>query len=243
MKVALVTTDPQCYIFDSLYKERLEIDIILVSLSKRKPKSIFKKIRKVGLLASIINFFFRKTYQIHSNVSVYDLEQKGYKITRIQGYNHKALNSVEYDLGISATNSLIPESFFSFFKNGMLNIHHEILPERRGAQPIFWSIFDKTFKTGFTIHEINSKLDAGNILYKEIVDLDLKQSKYFDFIYSNTKKIKEISAQKILDFVKKEEFDPLFELNLNVIIPNRFYTSPKLSEHITAYYNWKNVKR
>jgi methionyl-tRNA formyltransferase len=71
------------------------------------------------------------------------------------------------DLGLSLGNGYIGKSVFSIPKYGMVNIHSEILPEFPGAQSIIWPIHQGMEETGFTIHQIDSIIDHGDILFQE----------------------------------------------------------------------------
>ena len=71
------------------------------------------------------------------------------------------------DIGLSLGNGYITKSVFSIPKYGMLNIHTEILPCYQGAQSILWPIFDGVKETGFTIHQVDSHIDTGEILFLE----------------------------------------------------------------------------
>ena len=54
----------------------------------------------------------------------------------------------------------------------MVNIHTEILPDFKGASSIIWPIYKKIKTTGFTIHQIDKKIDNGKILYQERYAID-----------------------------------------------------------------------
>ena len=71
------------------------------------------------------------------------------------------------DLGLSLGNGYISKSIFSVPKYGMINLHMEILPEFQGAQSIIWPIYEGKIETGFTIHQIDNKIDTGNILFQK----------------------------------------------------------------------------
>ena len=49
----------------------------------------------------------------------------------------------------------------------MINIHIELLPAFRGGAEIIWPIYERVYETGFTIHQISSKFDKGDILYQK----------------------------------------------------------------------------
>src|SRR5262249_26828523 len=60
-------------------------------------------------------------------------------------------------------------SFVSMFPNRIINIHISILPWNRGADPNFWSWFDRT-KKGVTIHYIDHDVDTGDVLFQDHID-------------------------------------------------------------------------
>ncbi len=78
------------------------------------------------------------------------------------------------DLGLSLGNDYIAKSVFSIPRLGMINIHHELLPEFRGAQSVIWQIYEGSTRTGYTIHQIDSHIDTGYLLYREEMSIELK---------------------------------------------------------------------
>jgi len=79
----------------------------------------------------------------------------------------KDLNKYRYDFLISfGYRYIIEESILNYFKSKAINLHISYLPWNKGADPNLWSILENTPK-GVTIHQINSKLDAGKILYQK----------------------------------------------------------------------------
>jgi len=71
------------------------------------------------------------------------------------------------DLGLSLGNGYIGERVFSIPRHGMINLHNEILPAFQGASAVIWPIYENVAETGFTIHQVNRKIDDGDILYQE----------------------------------------------------------------------------
>lgn len=47
-----------------------------------------------------------------------------------------------------------------------INIHGSLLPKYRGLHSIYWAIMNGERELGYTIHEINEKIDDGNIIYQ-----------------------------------------------------------------------------
>ena len=69
----------------------------------------------------------------------------------------------------------------------MVNIHTEILPDT--ASSIIWPIYKKIKTTGFTIHQIDKKIDNGKILYQERYAID-----FYPTLEETVKKSKKISC-------------------------------------------------
>lgn len=78
------------------------------------------------------------------------------------------------DLGLSLGNGYIAESVFSLPRYGMVNVHSEILPDYQGAQSIIWPIHDGVPFTGFTLHQVAKRIDAGDILYQERYPIEFR---------------------------------------------------------------------
>ena len=78
----------------------------------------------------------------------------------------KLFREAKADLGLSLGNAYIAKSVFSIPRHGMVNIHMELLPDFQGAQSIIWPIYEGIEETGFTIHQIDNKIDTGDILYQ-----------------------------------------------------------------------------
>jgi methionyl-tRNA formyltransferase len=81
------------------------------------------------------------------------------------------LRALDLDIALSLGNGIIPSAFFRIPRLGMLNVHHELLPEYRGAQTVLWQLHDASRTTGYSVHEITERLDAGRILLREQVPI------------------------------------------------------------------------
>ena len=78
---------------------------------------------------------------------------------------------------------ILPTSFINIPKYGCINIHVSLLPRWRGAAPIEHALLAGDNKTGISIINITSKLDAGDILMQESFLLD--QNMYSDDLALN----------------------------------------------------------
>lgn len=61
---------------------------------------------------------------------------------------------------------IIKQDIIDHMQGHIINLHTSLLPWNRGANPNFWSFFDKTPK-GVTIHLISKELDRGDILFQK----------------------------------------------------------------------------
>jgi len=56
----------------------------------------------------------------------------------------------------------------------MINVHTEILPRFQGAHSIIWPIYEGISETGFTIHQVDSHIDTGPILFQEKYPIEFR---------------------------------------------------------------------
>lgn len=68
---------------------------------------------------------------------------------------------------------IIREPHLSLYRDRMVNIHISLLPWNRGADPNFWSWFDRTPK-GITIHAIEDGIDTGPIIVRCVTEFPMK---------------------------------------------------------------------
>ncbi len=54
---------------------------------------------------------------------------------------------------------------------GGINVHASLLPKYRGAAPIAWAIYHGEQRTGVTIIRMSTRLDAGDMLAQEAIDI------------------------------------------------------------------------
>ncbi len=94
-------------------------------------------------------------------------------LNKIKVLQPEKLNSIEselidFDLFIViAYGKIIPEKIINLPKFGTINLHYSLLPKWRGASPVESAILNNEKVTGITIQQMVYKLDAGNILFQE----------------------------------------------------------------------------
>ena len=74
---------------------------------------------------------------------------------------------------VAAFGLLLPEYVLRLpVKYGCINVHASLLPKLRGAAPIQWAIMNGEKKTGVTIMHMDKKLDAGDMILKEEIEIE-----------------------------------------------------------------------
>ncbi len=70
-----------------------------------------------------------------------------------------------------AYGQIIPKEILDIPKYGCINVHASLLPKLRGGAPIHWAIINGFTKTGITIMYMNEKMDAGDIIKQEEIEI------------------------------------------------------------------------
>jgi methionyl-tRNA formyltransferase len=63
----------------------------------------------------------------------------------------------------------LPVSLLTLPPLGCLNLHPSLLPANRGPQPLFWTFREGQRETGVTVHLMEERFDAGDILEQEAI--------------------------------------------------------------------------
>lgn len=77
---------------------------------------------------------------------------------------------------VVAFGQILPESILNIPKYGCINVHASLLPKYRGAAPMQWSIIDGEKETGITTMYMAKGLDTGDMILKEVVPMDPKET-------------------------------------------------------------------
>lgn len=84
-----------------------------------------------------------------------------------------ALSKSEDKIGlVFAYGKIITQELIDVFEGQIFNLHPSLLPKYRGATPIQSALLDGAEETGFSIIKINSRLDAGDIVFQEKIKVD-----------------------------------------------------------------------
>jgi methionyl-tRNA formyltransferase len=83
----------------------------------------------------------------------------------------KKLKDLNADLFIIVAFRMLPEVIWRIPSRGTINLHASLLPHYRGAAPINHAIINGESVTGITTFFIDDKIDTGNILLREMIQI------------------------------------------------------------------------
>lgn len=84
------------------------------------------------------------------------------------------------------------------FPRGCINVHGAPLPRYRGLMPAFWALRNGEKMTAVTVHDLDSKLDNGDILVQREVPIGAK-----DTWNSLVRKTKNAGAEALLEAIAR----------------------------------------
>lgn len=141
----------------------------------------------------------------------------------------ETLKSLNPDLFVVVAFRILPRSIFSIPKFGSFNLHGSLLPKYRGAAPIQWAIINGDTKTGLTTFFLEEKVDTGNIILME--ELEINKNDNLGTLHD---KMSEKGAELILKTVNLiEEGDFTLEMQDNELAT----PAPKIKKE-TCRIDW-----
>ncbi len=82
------------------------------------------------------------------------------------------LEAVQPDIAVVvAFGQIMPAPIIYLPRWHTVNVHFSLLPKFRGASPVAWAILAGEKRTGVTIFELNEKMDEGDVLLWEELDI------------------------------------------------------------------------
>lgn len=106
-----------------------------------------------------------KEFAVEKNLPVFQPEKLRSPefLSQIEGLNA--------DIFVVVAFRMMPKTLFEMPHLGTFNLHASLLPDYRGAAPINFAIINGETKTGVTTFFINEKIDEGNILLQESLEI------------------------------------------------------------------------
>lgn len=81
------------------------------------------------------------------------------------------IKNLNADIFVVVAFRMMPKVLFQIPPKGTFNLHASLLPQYRGAAPINFAIINGEKETGATTFFINEKIDEGNILLQEEIEI------------------------------------------------------------------------
>jgi len=106
-----------------------------------------------------------KTFAVENNLPVFQPE----KLRNPQFLED--IRNLNADVFVVVAFRMMPRILFEMPKMGTFNLHASLLPDYRGAAPINFAVINGEKKTGATTFFINEKIDEGNILLQDEIEI------------------------------------------------------------------------
>ena len=137
----------------------------------------------------------------------------------------KRLEDLNLDIIISFSAPVVfRERLLNASKLGCINLHCSYLPYYAGLFPSFWVLFKDEKYTGCTVHKMDTKIDNGDILMQEKVEISND-----DTIFSLLNKTKSIGGDlmiKVIEELRDNNLKPI----KNHASEKNYFTWPTLEE-------------
>jgi methionyl-tRNA formyltransferase len=231
-----------------------EISMVVLSVGtnfnkKKSYKRKLLKILNIGILGALNGIRMRKWYTVNVRkyVPIKNLELIC-KENSIPFFVTPTINcdttfrlfqQAQADVGISLGNGYIGKRIFSTPFSGMINIHHEILPQYQNAQSVIWQIYNCSSFTGYTIHKINEHIDKGEIIFQERVPITFKET-LSETVSATSALLLESSAKGLIYLLSN--FKGLMDTSISQGT-GKHYTTPSIWQYFKIVYNFNRLKK
>ena len=142
------------------------------------------------------------------------------------------LHDLSADIFVVVAFRMMPKSIWSIPKHGTFNLHASLLPQYRGAAPINWAIINDEKETGVTTFLIDEKIDTGNILLSQKINIEKE-----DNAGSLYDKLMTIGKELVIETLNRIESGVIKPIKQHVK-DLELKTAPKLNKENTRI-NWK----
>jgi methionyl-tRNA formyltransferase len=139
------------------YSQKNSIPITIVISSKKKHRNfswLKNKLRDKFKQIRLIRYYEMKVLLV-DDVNSQDFRNK------ISPNDHGV---------IAGFNQIFNQKTIDLFKS-LVNFHPSVLPLYRGPVPSYWCLKNGESKSGYTLHRVVEKIDAGEILFQESIDI------------------------------------------------------------------------
>lgn len=125
------------------------------------------------------------------------------------------LQSLNADCFVVVAFRMLPKEVWQIPTKGTFNLHASLLPQYRGAAPINWAIINGETETGVTTFLIDEKIDTGNILLKEKVEITTEDDA--GTLHDQLAEIGKKTIIQTLNGLETNSIQPLPQENLGIL--------------------------
>ena len=126
------------------------------------------------------------------------------------------LSWMKPDIFVVVAYKILSDRLLSVPKYGAINLHPSLLPKYRGAAPIQWALINGDSKTAVTTISLSGKIDAGEILLQETVDIDKDDN--YGILADRLSKIGANLVVKTLDRIETDNLQGIQQVDSKVIM-------------------------
>ncbi|MCL2435187.1 MAG: methionyl-tRNA formyltransferase [Lentimicrobiaceae bacterium] len=124
---------------------------------------------------------------------------------------------------------MLPQEVYAMPPQGTFNVHASLLPQYRGAAPIHWAIMNGETKTGITTFFLNDKIDCGDIILQQ--EVDILPNETTGELYNRLKVLGAEAALETLALIEKGDFSRQPQ---NCVNDNSIKLAPKIHKEDTV---------
>ncbi|RIY33318.1 methionyl-tRNA formyltransferase [Psittacicella melopsittaci] len=137
--------------------------------------------------------------------------------------NYQELLKLDFDIMVVvAFGDILPIELIDFPRYKSINVHPSLLPFGRGASPVQNTIANGDTSTAFCIIKMDATLDTGDILYREEVAVDAKETS--ETLFAKLSQMGGPILIKVLDNIQHYLDNAKPQDPLNVPEPKKTYT-------------------
>lgn len=247
MRVAILTGAPRgiasLAIPHLVAEPDIDLAVVLhVQGRGRRNRSRFRrdlaKVRRIGVLGALNGVRMRRWYRrdIPNALGTAPLDElcdlHGVRLETSPSTNgprtRRLLRDADCDLGLSLGNPYIASRVFTIPRLGMLNIHQEALPAFQGAASVIWQLYEGHAVTGYSVHQVERKIDEGAIYEVETFPIEFRRTLRETTVH-NGARARERSIQALVRVLR--DFDP-DSGQAQAPEEGRWYTTPTIRQYL-----------
>jgi len=107
-----------------------------------------------------------------TNVPIVELDKDSFA-----GDLSSAIKQYDVNLGLIMTfGYLLPAIVYNLPAKGFFNVHPGPLPAYRGADPVFWQVYNREEQAGVSIHKLDDGYDTGPVVLTQMIKTKVSDS-------------------------------------------------------------------